>query len=502
MNLIKGALPYFLLPFVISLALVPFAKRIGLRLGIYAMENKRTVHHGKIVRIGGVAIYIAVLVSMTVLWRADLKLNGILIGASVIFIGGLLDDIYNLPPKVKILFQVAGAFATLFIGNLSLDTLHILSMEISNPIIVKGISFVWLIGITNAINLIDGLDGLSSGICTIVTMTIGILGFFMGRRDICVMALILSGAILGFLPYNFHPASIFVGDCGAQFMGFSIAAMSLLGFKTTALITLGLPILVLFIPISDTLIAIVRRKLKGQKITEADRGHLHHILMIKLKLGHRKTVEVLYVVTALFALAAIVTWFNPQLGIVMVFLLVLGADLFIEYTGMINPKFHPILSLVNRLTGWPAMENGEDPVDTIRREEEAQEARAAAEELKKEELKKEESKTEETKQEEENPAEEKADDEKNRPEEKKPEEKQPDEKKPEEKKNPAEENKKEEANPEHMAEPKKKRGRKKKQKDPEPRTDAPEKEEVKPGKPKKKEKKESKKEQKEEKSAD
>ena len=477
MNLIKGALPYFLLPFVISLALVPFAKRIGLRLGIYAMENKRTVHHGKIVRIGGVAIYIAVLVSMTVLWRADLKLNGILIGASVIFIGGLLDDIYNLPPKVKILFQVAGASATLFIGNLSLDTLHILSMEISNPIIVKGISFFWLIGITNAINLIDGLDGLSSGICTIVTMTIGILGFFMGRRDICVMALILSGAILGFLPYNFHPASIFVGDCGAQFMGFSIAAMSLLGFKTTALITLGFPILVLFIPISDTLIAIVRRKLKGQKITEADRGHLHHILMIKLKLGHRKTVEVLYVVTALFALAAIVTWFNPKLGCIMVFLLVLGADLFIEYTGMINPKFHPILSLVNRLTGWPAMQDGQDPVDTIRREEEAQEARAA-EELKKEELKKEEENPPEEKAGEEKAGKEKADEEKNPPEENQPEEKQ----------NPEEENRKEEAKPEDRAEPKKKKGRKKKQKEPDPGSQAPEKEDPKPEKPKKKEK--------------
>jgi UDP-GlcNAc:undecaprenyl-phosphate GlcNAc-1-phosphate transferase len=175
-----------------------------------------------------------------------------------------------------------------------------------------------------------------------------------------------------------------VGDCGAQFMGFTIAAVSLLGFKTTALITLGLPILVLFIPISDTLIAIVRRKLKGQKITEADRGHLHHILMIKLKLGHRKTVEILYVVTALFALAAIVSWFYPKIGIVMIFVLVCGADLFIEYTGMINPKFHPVLSLVNKLTGWPKMEDGEDPVDTIRKEERAEEEKKAEEDKPKE----------------------------------------------------------------------------------------------------------------------
>ena len=364
MNLVIGAFPYFALPFVISLALVPVAKRIGLLLGIYAVENKRTVHHGRIVRIGGVAIYIAFLLSLAILWRTDSKLIGILLGGCLVFIGGLLDDIYDLSPKYKLLFQFSGAIAALSIGNLSLTNLHVLSLEISNPIIVKTISFLWLIGITNAINLIDGLDGLSSGICTIVTMTIGMLGFFMGRRDVVIMALTLSGAILGFLPYNFHPASVFVGDCGAQFMGFTIAALSLLGFKTTALITLGLPILVLFIPISDTLIAIIRRKLKGQKIMEADKGHLHHVLMLKLKLGHRNTVLVLYVVTALFAIAAIITYFNPKIGLAVIFVLFIAADLFIEFTGMINPRFHPLLTMVNRITGWPHMEDGEDPVDS------------------------------------------------------------------------------------------------------------------------------------------
>jgi UDP-GlcNAc:undecaprenyl-phosphate GlcNAc-1-phosphate transferase len=328
------------------------------------VENARTVHKGRIVRIGGVAIYSAFMVALAALWKADVKLNGILIGGALVFIGGLLDDIYDLSPKIKLLFQFGGAIAALSIGNLSLANLHVLSLEISNPLIVKTISFFWLIGVTNAINLIDGLDGLSSGICSIVTMTIGLIGFFMGRRDVCILALCLTGAILGFLPYNFHPASIFVGDCGAQFMGFTIAALALLGFKTTAIISLGLPILVLFIPISDTLIAIVRRKLKGQKIMEADRGHLHHILMFKLKLGHRNTVLVLYVVTALFSLAAVLTYFHPKRGFAVILLLFLGADLFIEYTGMINPRFHPLLSLLNRLTGWPEMKDGEDPADT------------------------------------------------------------------------------------------------------------------------------------------
>ena len=373
MNLVIGAFPYFVLPFVISLCLVPVCKKIGFALGIYALENARTVHHGKIVRMGGVAIYIAFLVSLALLWKADDSLNGILIGSSVVFIGALLDDIYDLPPKVKLLFQVSGTIIAMAVVNIYLTDFHILSFDISNSIITKIISFFWIVGITNAINLIDGLDGLSSGITSIVTLTIGLLGFFMGRRDICILALCLSGSILGFLPYNFHPASIFVGDCGAQFMGFTVACMSLLGFKTTALITLGLPILVLFIPISDTLIAIIRRKLKGQRIMEADKGHLHHILMIKLKLGHKRTVVILYIVCLLFALSAILTYFDPLAGIKVILVLLLLADLFIEYTGMINPKWHPILSIVNKLTGHPKMDDGEDPVDTKEIEEEKKE---------------------------------------------------------------------------------------------------------------------------------
>lgn len=370
-SLFIGAFPYFALPFVISLVLVPVCKMIGLKLGFYAVENARTVHHGRIVRIGGVAIFLAFLISLAVLWAADDTLNGILIGGFLVFMGGLLDDIYDLSPKIKLALQVGGAVFAMAFGHLHLDSMHIFSLTLDNPVLTYGISFFWIVGITNAINLIDGLDGLSSGISTIVTLTIGLLGFFMGRRDICILALALSGAILGFLPYNFHPASIFVGDCGAQFMGFTIACISLLGFKTTALITLGFPILLLFIPISDTLLAIIRRKLKGQKFSQADKGHLHHVLMIKLKLGHQRTVLTLYLVTALFAASAILSYFYPRYGLIMVAVMFVLFELFIEYTGMVNPRFHPILSLLNRMTGWPTLKNGQDPVDSALSEEQS-----------------------------------------------------------------------------------------------------------------------------------
>lgn len=357
MNLILGAFPYFALPLVVSFLLVPVCKEIGFRLGIYAIENSRTVHHGRIVRMGGVAIYVAFLLSLTFLWSADDSINGIVLGGSIIFLGGLLDDMFDLPPKVKILFQVIGAVVAMTLGNLHLDELRILNVAITSPFITYAVSFLWLIGVTNAINLIDGLDGLSGGICSIVTLTVGLLGFFMGRRDICILALTLSGAIFGFLPYNFHPASVFVGDCGAQFMGFTIAAMSLLGFKTTALITLGFPILILIIPIGDTLIAIVRRKMSGKKVTEADKGHLHHILMFRLGLGHRNTVLILYLVTTLFAGSAILSYFDPSAGIWVILLLLIFANLFVEYTGMVNPNWHPLLSIIVKVTGWKKLED-------------------------------------------------------------------------------------------------------------------------------------------------
>ena len=344
LHLIEGAFPFFALPFVISLICVPIAKRIGFALKVYAVENNRTVHHGKIVQMGGLAVFVAFMISMACFLKADSTINGILIGGSVVFLGGLLDDMINLSPLKKLLFEVAGALIAILVGGIGLTSITLpFGIEINMMPFSFLVSFIWIVGVTNAINLIDGLDGLSAGICFIVVCTIGFIGFFMGRRDIPVISLILAGAIAGFLPYNFHPASIFQGDCGALFLGFTLACLSLLGFKTTTFITLGFPVIILFVPISDTLIAMVRRKLSGKGIMQADRSHLHHILMYKLKLGHRNTVLVLYLVTALFGGTAVLSYFNEQWGMIML----------VEATEMINPKWHPLFGLCRRLTGHP-----------------------------------------------------------------------------------------------------------------------------------------------------
>ena len=354
LHLIEGAFPYFALPLVISLLCVPIAKRIGFALNVYAVENSRNVHHGKIVRIGGLAMFTAFMISMACFMKADATINGILLGGAVVFLGGLLDDMYDLAPWQKLLFQVTGALIAILVGRIGLTSITLpFGIEINTMPISFLVSFLWIVGVTNAINLIDGLDGLSAGICFIVVCTIGLIGFFMGRRDIPVISLILAGSIAGFLPYNFHPASVFQGDCGALFLGFTLACLSLLGFKTTTFITLGFPVIILFVPISDTLIAMVRRKLSGKGIMQADRSHLHHVLMYKLKLGHRNTVLVLYVVTILFGSCAVLSYFNETWGMIVLLVLTVAAEIFVEATEMINPKWHPLLGLCRRLTGHP-----------------------------------------------------------------------------------------------------------------------------------------------------
>lgn len=353
-QLIRGAFPYFIVPLLLSIVLVPVCKWFGFKLEIYALENSRTVHHGRMVRMGGLSIYLAFMIAMAIFVEADDTWNGIVLGASIVFFCGLIDDCMDIKPITKLIFQALGALIAIGIGKISLEVLTLpFGITLDTTVVSFFISFVWIVGVTNAINLLDGLDGLSSGVCFIVLCTIGLIGFLQGRRDVCVVCLILAGATLGFLPFNFHPASIFMGDCGALFLGFVIACVSLLGFKTTAFISLGFPIMILFVPISDTLLAIVRRKLSGRKFSDADRSHLHHVLMYKMNLGHTRTVLVLYCVTTIFSACAILNFFDPEVGLLALILLLLAAEIFIEVTEMINPKFHPIIGLCRRLTGWP-----------------------------------------------------------------------------------------------------------------------------------------------------
>ena len=353
MGTLQIALPYVLVSFLISLVLTPLAKKIGLSINAYAVENNRTVHHGKIVRIGGLAIYTAFIITMAIFVHPDSTFDAIIIGGMIVFLGGLLDDMLDLKPIIKFVIQIAAALYVVLVGHIQLTEMNLVFFTVEVSAINVFISVLWIVGVTNAINLIDGLDGLSCGISIIVLCVIGFIGYQMRRIDVAIVALILSGAIAGVLPYNFHPASIFVGDSGALFMGFMIACLSLLGFKSSTFISLMFPLIILFIPLADTTLAIIRRKANGHKISEADRSHLHHVLMYKLGLSHRNTVLLLYLVTFLFGLDAIIMYFDQTAGVIMLVILCLIAWIFIELTCMIKDSFHPLIGLCRRITGHP-----------------------------------------------------------------------------------------------------------------------------------------------------
>lgn len=340
----------FLVTLGLSACFVPLVNKAGRHLGIIAEQNKRTIHKGKIARIGGMAIYLSFLIGAAIFLKADRQINAILIGSFLIFTVGFLDDIFDLSPKKKLLVELVAALVIILCGDIWIKGVSIPFLpSFSFEYISMFVTIAWIVGITNAINLIDGLDGLCAGVSTIVLIAIAMTSLVFSRTDIAAISVLLAGAICGFLCYNFHPASIFMGDCGALFIGFMISVISLLGFgyKSSAFFTLGAPIVMLAVPIMDTFLAIIRRRLRGQKFSDADREHLHHTLMFKLDLGQTRSVIILYVATTLFALSAYVYVFDKKLGLLIFLGLILIFELFIEYTGMVNTHYKPILATLN-----------------------------------------------------------------------------------------------------------------------------------------------------------
>ncbi len=340
----------FVITFIISVLFVPIVSKVSKKLGIIAHVNQRTVHKGVIARTGGYAIYAAFLIGAMIFLKTDTQINSILIGGFIVFMTGLYDDIHDISPKFKLAGQLVAALVVIFYGGISLKgfTLPFLPETISYVIAII-VTIVWIVGICNAVNLIDGLDGLCGGISIIVLVTISITSLTYGRTDITSLSLMLAGAIAGFLIYNFHPAKIFLGDCGALFIGYMIAVISLLGFgyKSSSFFTLGAPIVVLMVPIMDTFIAIVRRKVNHKKMSEADRNHLHHKLMFSLELGQRKSVLILYIVTILFSVCSYIYVYDKLLATLLFCVLMIFFEIFIEATNMIGRKYKPLLTIAN-----------------------------------------------------------------------------------------------------------------------------------------------------------
>ncbi|MGN1385556.1 MAG: glycosyltransferase family 4 protein, partial [Bacillus sp. (in: firmicutes)] len=288
-----------LLCFIASLIITPLVRKLAFKIGATDKPNYRKVHQKIMPRLGGLAIFISFLIGMAILRPQDDQIGtmAVLLGACIIVVIGIFDDMYELSAKVKFIGQILAALVVV-LGGVQVDYINLpFGGGIELGVLSIPLTILWIVGITNAINLIDGLDGLAAGVSAIALITISGMALLKGDLFVLSISAILIGSILGFLKYNFHPAKIFMGDTGALFLGFMIAVLSLSGFKNVTVLSLIIPIIILGVPISDTFFAIIRRIVNKQPLSAPDKSHLHHC-MLRLGYSHRQTVLIIYAMAA------------------------------------------------------------------------------------------------------------------------------------------------------------------------------------------------------------
>jgi UDP-GlcNAc:undecaprenyl-phosphate/decaprenyl-phosphate GlcNAc-1-phosphate transferase len=342
----------FIFAFLVATFSTPLVKRIAIIIGATDKPDQRKVHSNIMPRLGGIAIVFGTIAGGIILSPKSSNLLFLILGALIIVITGVLDDKYILPAKVKLCGQLIATLIVVFSGL----KLEIISLPLIGTVDLNFfgylIAIIWIIGITNAINLMDGLDGLAAGLSTIAISSLMIISFLNGNIFLASICLILVASTLGFLIFNFYPAKIFMGDTGSLFLGFCISVLSLLSINTEAnLITLFVPIIVLAVPIIDTLFAIIRRLINKQKITDPDKNHLHHCLL-KIGNSHRTSVLIIYTFGLAFGVSAILLTANLIYGLVILFsTLLIGLLLTAKIIGLLEDEtikaviFHPIKSL-------------------------------------------------------------------------------------------------------------------------------------------------------------
>ena len=292
----------------VTFALTPVAMRAAWRLGVVDRPGGRRIHDRPIPLLGGVAIALGILVAVAPNLDLDRRYESILIGAGLICLLGAVDDRFGIPPLPKLLGQIVCAAIPVATG-MTIDAVTIPLIEpstVSFGVLAYPLTIVFIVAVANIVNLADGMDGLAAGVCAISAITFAVLALSLGRISAAVLAAAIAGACLGFLPWNFNPARVFMGDSGALVLGFLLAAVSVQGvMKTAAALSLVFPMVVLMVPILDTAFVILRRLKHGQPISGADRSHFHDRLL-RLGYSQRQAVLLLYLwsgVLAAFALA-------------------------------------------------------------------------------------------------------------------------------------------------------------------------------------------------------
>ena len=329
----------------LSLAATPGVKWLAHRVGaIDVPKDTRRVHQLPIPRLGGLAIFIGFLVSVLIMANIDVQIRGILIGAIIVVILGVVDDIVSLRAYIKFIVQIIAAVVAV---------MHGVVVEVfTNPFVFSGeelvflnylsipLTIIWIVGITNSVNLIDGLDGLAVGVSTISSIVMLIIALMVPDPNVAIIMAALAGACIGFLPYNFNPAKIFMGDTGALLLGYVLATVSIIGlFKFYAVVSFAAPFLVLAVPLFDTSFAFFRRLIKGQNPMSPDRGHFHHRLL-DMGLSQKQAVAILYAVSGFLGLVAVVLTTRDEMRalILIIAVIIAAAIVFFAFRGKWSKK--------------------------------------------------------------------------------------------------------------------------------------------------------------------
>lgn len=322
--------------FLLVALLIPFIKKVAYHIGALDIPNERKIHKEPMPRLGGLGIYLGFLFGFMLFGKPSAIMNSILIGSFIIVLCGVVDDIKPLKASTKFLGQFVAACIVAFYGNILLTDVSAFGIYINFGIFRYIVTIIFILGCINCMNLIDGLDGLSGGISSIFFLTVGIICSIRGTFELSfILTFIMLGSTLGFLVHNFYPAKIFAGDSGSMFMGFIMAVITLLGFKNVMMSSIIIPLLILAIPILDTLFAIIRRALKGESISKPDKFHIHHQLL-NCNLTQKQTVLIIYLINALFALASIVYVLNNrEVGYIIYGILLMIVVTFVMKTNVV-----------------------------------------------------------------------------------------------------------------------------------------------------------------------
>lgn len=311
-------LTLFMIALSLSLVITPILRRICERYGwVDQPHEHRRIHSRAIPRLGGVAIYISTVITLSTLTLFDNlvtqtlhaqrgKLLVVLFPATLLLLFGIYDDLRNTSPKLKLLAQASAGFLFYELGGRieGLSVPFVGSIELPHAVGLA-LTIVWVVGISNAFNLIDGMDGLAAGAALFASLVMLVIAFIMGNPLVIVFTLVLSGTLIGFLRYNFNPASIFLGDSGSLFVGFMLAALAVQGMqKASTAIAVAIPLMAFALPVIDTGFTVVRRLLSGRPVFQGDREHIHHMLLAR-GWSQRRVAFALYGVCALFGLMAL-----------------------------------------------------------------------------------------------------------------------------------------------------------------------------------------------------